>query len=75
MKGDRLLGLVNGGNSFPKEAIRTKALVVPEPLIDWLGAADKNYERRVHMDADRILTYTYMVAEKVFLPKKKNDGT
>ena len=68
-----------GGKYFPKEAVKTKALVVPKPLIDLLNAADKNYEQRVHMDADGFLsnnnTYTYMVAEKVWPPKKKKDGT
>ena len=49
----------------------THALFVPKPLIDWCNAADKNYERRVHMDAGGFLTYTYMVAEKVFADRNK----
>ena len=55
-------------------AKETLALQVPDELLDWLEAEDKNYERRVHMDANGILTYACMVAEKVWPPQKRKDG-
>ena len=45
-------------------AKETLALQVPDELLDWLEAEDKNYERRVHLDADGYLTHTYMVSKK-----------
>ena len=65
------------GKEVPRMAADTNALVCPKYLQDWLKAESRNVKRRVHIDADGFLTYTYniMVSEKVFKSTKKKDGT
>ena len=47
-----------GGMRVSPMAEETKELKVPEGLQDWLDAEIRNFERRVHLDADGFLTYT-----------------
>ena len=68
--------LLKEGGKVPKLAKDTLALKVPNPLLNWLDADNKNYKQRVHMDANGFLMYPYnvMVAEKVWPAIKGDDG-
>ena len=49
-----------GGKVFPKELVKTKALVVPEPLTDWRNAAIKQTLRAKGAHGCRRISYVHV---------------